>query len=364
MVPDGAYPVFGANGIIGRYDQYNHEEPQLLITCRGATCGSVNISERFSWITGNAMVVRPKNAEIDMRFLEYLFRGGIDISKAITGAAQPQITRSNLSPLQISYPTSPTEQQRIVAILDEAFAGIATARAYAEQNLQNARALFESQLQAVFSQQGEGWMETTVRGLVSNGSLAKPQDGNHGEIHPTKADYVEAGVPFVMAADLANGAVDTHGCRFISEQRARTLRIGFAVDGDVLLSHKGTIGRVAILQTDMEFVMLTPQVTYYRVIDQSVLLNRYLYFYFQSPRFMNQMAHIANAGSTRAYIGITRQMELEMLVPPIDAQYNLVSQLEELQAESRLLESIYERKLSALHELRQSLMHQAFSGNL
>lgn len=75
MVPDGAYPVFGANGIIGRYYQYNHEEPQLLITCRGATCGSVNISEPFSWITGNAMVVRPKSAEIDMRFLEYLFRG-------------------------------------------------------------------------------------------------------------------------------------------------------------------------------------------------------------------------------------------------------------------------------------------------
>lgn len=155
MVPDGAYPVFGANGIIGRYDQYNHEEPQLLITCRGATCGSVNISERFSWITGNAMVVRPKNAEIDMRFLEYLFRGGIDISKAITGAAQPQITRTNLSPLQISYPTSPTEQRRIVAILDEAFAGIATACAHAEQNLQNARALFESYLQTVFTERGE-----------------------------------------------------------------------------------------------------------------------------------------------------------------------------------------------------------------
>ncbi|NCQ30363.1 MAG: restriction endonuclease subunit S, partial [Armatimonadetes bacterium] len=71
---------------------------------RGATCGSVNISEPKSWITGNAMVVRPKNVSIEMRFLEYLFRGGIDISKAITGAAQPQITRTNLAPLEINYP--------------------------------------------------------------------------------------------------------------------------------------------------------------------------------------------------------------------------------------------------------------------
>ena len=59
--PDGPYPVFGANGVIGRYDKFNHEEPQLLVTCRGATCGSVNISEPNSWITGNAMVVRPED---------------------------------------------------------------------------------------------------------------------------------------------------------------------------------------------------------------------------------------------------------------------------------------------------------------
>jgi type I restriction enzyme S subunit len=55
LISDGQYPVFGANGLIGYYDKYNHEDPQLLITCRGATCGSVNISNPFSWITGNAM---------------------------------------------------------------------------------------------------------------------------------------------------------------------------------------------------------------------------------------------------------------------------------------------------------------------
>ncbi len=114
MVADGAYPVFGANGEIGRYDKYNHEEPQLLITCRGATCGTVNVSQPKSWITGNSMVVRPRDGAIDLSFLAYLFRGGIDLSRAITGAAQPQITRTNLAPMEIRFPESLSEQQRIV----------------------------------------------------------------------------------------------------------------------------------------------------------------------------------------------------------------------------------------------------------
>jgi type I restriction enzyme S subunit len=113
LVPNGPYPVFGANGIIGRYDKFNHEEPQLLVTCRGATCGSVNISEPNSWITGNAMVVRPLDHSLDLKFLEFIFRGGIDISKAITGAAQPQITRTNLSPLLIRFPKSVAEQMKL-----------------------------------------------------------------------------------------------------------------------------------------------------------------------------------------------------------------------------------------------------------
>jgi len=119
LIPDGPYPVFGANGIIGRYDKYNHEKPQLLITCRGATCGSVNISDPNSWITGNAMVVRPLDHSLDFKLIEFIFRGGIDISKAITGAAQPQITRTNLSPLVIRFPASVPEQKRLASIFED-----------------------------------------------------------------------------------------------------------------------------------------------------------------------------------------------------------------------------------------------------
>jgi len=117
MIEDGEYPVFGANGVIGRYNEYNHEHSELLITCRGATCGSVNVSLPKSWINGNAMVVRPDESLILRRCLEYAFQGPINLSSVITGSAQPQITRTNLSPIRFAFP-SLSEQQVIVNKLD------------------------------------------------------------------------------------------------------------------------------------------------------------------------------------------------------------------------------------------------------
>ena len=117
LVENGKYLVYGANGIIGKYDQYNHIESELLMTCRGATCGTINISEPYSWINGNAMVIHPIEGNITMSYLKYVLRG-IDLSNVITGAAQPQITRQSLSPLLIPIPSLP-EQSRIVEELDQ-----------------------------------------------------------------------------------------------------------------------------------------------------------------------------------------------------------------------------------------------------
>lgn len=100
---NGEYKVFGANGVIGYYDKYNHEDSEVLITCRGATCGTINFSEPKSWITGNAMVAKPIDDRINKRFLFHLLKAS-DLSSVITGAAQPQITRASLSPFKIPLP--------------------------------------------------------------------------------------------------------------------------------------------------------------------------------------------------------------------------------------------------------------------
>jgi len=167
----------------------------------------------------------------------------------------------------------------------------------------------------------DGWEIKTVEQLIKDKIIEKPLDGNHGGIHPKSSDYVSKGIPFVMASDLHAGRVDLSGCKFIKEKQANALRKGFAKAGDVLISHKATIGRTAIVQqNDYPYIMLTPQVTYYRIIDDEKLFNVYLKAYFDSPFFQSLLALWAGSGSTRAYLGITGQLKLPVIIPPIDSQ--------------------------------------------
>ena len=115
LIEDGEFVVFGANGIIGRYDQFNHENPEVIVTCRGNTCGTVNMSQPFSWITGNAMVCSPKETrDLSKDFLFYCLNNS-DLTSVITGSAQPQITRSSIEKFSIPLPSMEVQKQ----IVDE-----------------------------------------------------------------------------------------------------------------------------------------------------------------------------------------------------------------------------------------------------
>jgi len=315
----------------------------------------------------NLLLLRPKgivaSAYLDYA-LKYLFQSGYWRGACKQSVNQASVNQQDISRVLIRYPQSLSEQQRIVGILDEAFEGIATAKANAEKNLQNARAVFESQLDSIFAQRGEGWVEKSVSELVAEGAIFKPFDGNHGEIHPRKADYAESGVPFIMASDLKSGSVDTENCKFISRKLADSLRVGFAKQGDVLISHKGTIGRSAIVKTNDDYVMLTPQVTSYRVKDASKLFNRFIRYYFLSPAFQREMIASAEGGATRAYVGITKQLTLRFRFPSLNQQRDIAVKLDALSPETQRLASIYQHKLAALAALKKSLLYQAFTGSL
>ena len=112
------YPVYGANGVIGYYSNYNHYKETLLITCRGATCGTLNICKPFSYINGNAMALDDLSDEIDIKYLYYflLSRG---LSDTITGSAQPQIVRQSLKNVRVIYPNLDA-QKRIIYVLGKA----------------------------------------------------------------------------------------------------------------------------------------------------------------------------------------------------------------------------------------------------
>lgn len=150
---EGKYKVFGANGIIGYYDKYNHEDSEVLVTCRGATCGTLNLSEPNSWITGNAMVVKPKDDRLDKQFLLYVLKNS-DFKLVISGSAQPQITRTSLSSLKIPLP--PIEvQKEIVEQIEVKQNAIDHAKAII-QNLERERRYFGQVLRKLG---GVEWVE-------------------------------------------------------------------------------------------------------------------------------------------------------------------------------------------------------------
>ena len=121
----------------------------------------------------------------------------------------------------------------------------------------------------------------TIDDLVREKIIAEPMDGNHGETHPKGNDFTASGIPFVMASDIHNGEIDFGKCKYISKDQSDGLRKGFALPGDVLLSHKATIGQTAVVpKSEFPYLMLTPQVTYYRVLDRGVLDNKFLKYYF------------------------------------------------------------------------------------
>lgn len=149
----------------------------------------------------------------------------------------------------------------------------------------------------------------TIRELEEKGAIVKIQDGNHGNAHPKSEDYSNSGIPFLMAKDFKSG-IDLEGCKFLPKSEANSLRVGFAKPGDVLLTHKGSVGNSAIVPEVKDYVMLSPQVTYYR-IDPEKLDRKYLMYAFQHPWFQDTFKSIANQ-STRPYIGITDQKNLKI----------------------------------------------------
>ena len=350
MIEYGEYPVFGANGIIGKYNKYNHEEPQLLITCRGATCGSVNISEPNSWINGNAMVVKPIDNLLNLKFIEYLFRGGIDISKTITGAAQPQITRQTLSPVLISYPKSLSEQQRIVAILDNAFAAIAKAKANAELNLKNTKVLFESYLQGVFDNYGEGWEENIIKevcDLKSGTTISPSLERLEGDVLYTK----------VSDMNLPGNEIEINtSSRFVNSKEIKINQI--IPEGAIIFPKRG--GAIA---TNKKRKVIKPTIVDLNtmaIIPSNKIDKDYFFYWFQ----LFDLNSISN-GTSIPQINNYSFDEVHIPYPSsVKEQRQIVQQIDNLLTETVQLGTNYKRKLYDLEELKKSVLQKAFAGEL
>lgn len=201
------------------------------------------------------------------------------------------------------------------------------------------------------------WIYENIQGLVDSKILDKPMDGNHGEIHPTSADYVEDGIPFVMATDIFNGQVYLNKSKKIPKKQADSLRKGFSLAGDILLTHKATIGNVAVVpELNTPYVMLTPQVTYYRILNKEKLIPEFLKNNFESPYFQNELLALCT-GATRLYIGISEQRKIPFRYCCIEEQTKIASFLSAVDEKISQLT----QKHALLSQYKQGMMQKLFS---
>lgn len=309
-------------------------------------------------VDSHVTIVRPKPGKFFQDFFGYML---IFIEEAIKEAGegcggQTELARSVLAEkFTVCYPTSIDDQKRVVAILDEVFDGIATAKANAEKNLQNARALFESHLQAVFSQRGEGWTSSTL-GKATGGVYTGPFGSL---LH--KSDYIEDGIPLVNPAHITNIGIEPDSRKTISQETAQRLSSYVMRAGDIVIGRRGEMGRCALV-TDVEDGWLCGTGSF--LIKPSIrCYPHYLVRLLRSEACKRKLEMISG-GAVMPNLSNSDLGNLIIDLPPIEQQKAIVGEIDAMSDEIQRLESIYQQKLAALDELKKSLLHQAFSGQL
>ena len=304
---------------------------------------------RPACVDNNVMGVIPAPAKISSRLLFYFFQAH-DLSEFANNAGLPSITKTTVENWILSSALpSLKEQQRVVGVLDEAFAGLLTAQAHAEKNLQNARALFESHLQSVFDQRGKGWVEKKVPELAIH-SLGKMLDRakNRGAPQPYLRNLNVRWFEF----DLSN----VLQMPFLPNEVAKYT----AVKGDVLICEGGYPGRAAIWEGDEAIYF---QKALHRVRFHEPEHNKWFVYYLYAQDRCGALKGHFNGAGIQHFTG-EGLAKFEIPLPPLPELRRAVTTFDALYTETRRLESLYQQKLAALAALKKSLLHQAFTGAL
>lgn len=342
MLKDEGYPVYGANGIIGYYSEYNHEEKTLLITCRGATCGSLNICDPYSYVNGNAMALDNLIEEINIHYLYYylLNRG---LNDAITGTAQPQIVRQSLQKVVIKYPELEVQHQ-IVNRLNQV-ANLINKR---KKQLEKLDELVKSRFVEMFGAyplNPMGWKKGTIRDVVA--------DVRYGSSRPA----VDGGkYPYLRMNNITyGGELDLSDVKRIdvpeNELGKCTVR-----RGDVLFNRtnsKELVGKTCVYDRD-EMMVLAGFVIRVRVND--LVLPEFLSAFLNTDFSKRTLLGMCKAAIGQANINAQEMQNIGIYIPTIKLQREFV------QFKNQTDKSKFEIKqsLEKLELLKKALMQKYF----
>lgn len=299
-------------------------------------------------------IIRFKRNLVEPKYFHYYAQSAgyfRQVESLTTGATRQRISRRNLGNIILPRPPLP-EQQRTVALLDEAFAGLATATANAQKNFKNARELFESYLNSIFTQKGEGWATCPVR------DFAEVFDGPHAT-----PKTVDSGPIFLGISALKDGVVDLSETRHVTagDFKKWTRRVKPQTD-DVVFSYETRLGQAAIIPAGLE-CCLGRRMGLVRCDHAKIEPRFFLYQYLAAP-FQKFLKSRTVMGATVDRISIKEFPMFEMWFAPMSEQQRVIQELDQLALGCSALETRYRRKLAGLADLKRSILQRAFSGEL
>lgn len=357
--PGGMFPILGSAGkVMGYATDYICEPGTTIIGRKGTIDVPVYVEERF-WNVDTAFGLSP-GALLHPKFLNY-FCQHYDFGAHNRGTTIPSLVKSDL--LQIGIPLPPLEEQwRIVTVLDEAFAAIATATANAEKSLANANALLEASVASAFSQHltGDAFENVTVEDLaVRKGSMRTGPFGSQ-LLH---SEFVNAGVAVLGIDNAVANHFQWGKRRFISEEKFRSLSRFLVHPGDVIITIMGTCGRCAVIPRDIPRAINSKHL-FCISLDRSRCLPDYLHAYFLYAPDARAYLEERAQGSIMAGLNMGIIKEMPLRLPSLNAQQRIVVAVEHARRECAALERTYKLKLERLTDLKKSLLHIAFIGEL
>ena len=343
------YPVYGANGVIGYYSNYNHEKETLLITCRGATCGTLNICNPFSYINGNAMALDDLSDEIDIKYLYYflLSRG---LSDTITGSAQPQIVRQSLKNVRVIYPNLDA-QKRIIYVLGKADELLSIRK----QQIAKLDELVKAQFVEMFGDSvanTKNFPSTTLETVMT----VFPQNG----LYKPQTDYVQddTGIPILRIDAFYNGKVTNWNTlkRLICSETEIDRYL--LKENDIVINRVNSIeylGKCAHIVGLKEKTVFESNMMRFHM-DEKKVNAVYVTEVLCTEDIYRQILRRAKKSVNQASINQEDVKSLEILVPPLPLQNQFAAFVERVDKQKQTVQ----QGLEKLELMKKALMQEYF----
>lgn len=344
MLQSAGYPVYGANGIIGYYSEYNHSSETLLITCRGATCGALNICKPFSYVNGNAMALDDLSSEVDLHYL-YYYLSARGLSDVITGSAQPQIVRQSLNKVRIVYP-SLAEQRHIAAVLNKVTDLIAQRRA----QLDKLDLLVKSRFVEMFEQGNYPKVKTSeICDFITKGTTP-PSDEIFKEDSPTRIPFLKV-YNLSFTGELLFEQNPQYIERNIHEGQLSRSKV---YPNDVLMNIVGPpLGKFSLIPENYETLNINQAIAIFRAKEK--ILPRFLLAALMQPEVLKPFMDQA-VGVRQQNLSLEQCRNLEISLPNIELQKQFVKFAEQVEKSKLTIQ----KSLGKLETMKNALMQEYF----